>query len=271
MSPTALAAQPDFTVCVLLYGDYPDLALRCLSGLRGLVTANLISLRIGLNAVSSRTKDTVAALGLEGAISCQSPENIKKYPMMRRLFGLSDDGAAPAIISPFVMWFDDDSYISAETPAGWLDAVSRTMGSADLIGSTYNISLKGNQARWIRDQPWYSGVSVPEGHRVSYCTGGWWTVRTDVLRRFDWPLRELLHRGGDVMLGELCRQQGLRIVHFRDGVGINADEHGQESKSPRRGYDSQPIGWDYEPPEPPCALNAVVREGTSAHAVRSRG
>jgi hypothetical protein len=142
------------------------------------------------------------------------------------------------------MWFDDDSYITDENSETWLALVKREMETADLIGSIYRISMKGNQAHWIRSQPWYSGVPVPDGHRVSYCTGGWWTIRSEVVRRFHWPIPELLHRGGDVMLGELCRQQGLRMSHFREGIAINADENGKESKSLRRGYDSQPIGWD---------------------------
>ena len=52
----------------------------------------------------------------------------------------------------------------------------------------------------------------------------------------------LKHRGGDVLLGELIRSQGLKLANYKKGVAINADDNGKESASKRRGYDEQPIG-----------------------------
>lgn len=240
---------PAFTVCVLLYGHYPKLAQRCLSGIASLLESGLIHLRIGANAISPSTDDVLRCLALDKFVACRSEENIKKYPMMRRLFatgGTTSPGGID-LMTPFVMWFDDDSFISAAQPKRWLATVRRKMETCDLLGSRYTIRLKGNQPQWVKDQAWYTGQPIEEGYRSPYCTGGWWTIRTEVLRRYDWPPVQLLHRGGDVMLGELCRQQGLRMVHFNRGVAINADDHGEESKSPRRGFDSLPIGWDYQP------------------------
>ena len=179
-------------------------------------------------------------------MSCRSQQNIKKYPMMKRLFASSGapQGGSSGVATPFVMWFDDDSYISADNPHEWLAAVKHEMTSTDMLGSVYSIRLKGNQSSWVMRQPWYAGLPVPHLHRTSYCTGGWWTIRTDLLLKFQWPIPELVHRGGDVMLGELFRQQRLRITHFREGVAINADADGTESNSPRRGYDSDPIGFE---------------------------
>ena len=166
--------------------------------------------------------------------------------MMKRLFASSGapQGGSSGVATPFVMWFDDDSYITADSPHEWLATVKEQMASTDMLGSVYSIRLKGNQSSWVMRQPWYAGPPVPHLHRTSYCTGGWWTIRTDVLVKFQWPIPELVHRGGDVMLGELCRQQGLRINHFQNGIAINADADGNESKSPRRGYDSDPIGFE---------------------------
>ena len=239
---------PAFTVCVLLYGHYPELAQRCLSRIAVLLESGLIELRIGANAISPPTDDVLRRLALDKFVTCRSAANIKKYPMMRRLFGAGDTLAPGGmnLTTPFVMWFDDDSFISAAQPRRWLALVRRTMEMCDLLGSRYTIRLKGNQPQWVRDQAWYTGQPINEGYRSPYCTGGWWTIRTEVLRRYGWPPTELLHRGGDVMLGELCRQQGLRMLHFNRGVAINADEHGEESKSPRRGFDSLPIGWHYQ-------------------------
>lgn len=245
-TPTQTDSGCDFTVCVLLYGDHPNLALRCLTPLSTLVKEGLIALRIGTNAVSDRTNDVVASLGLGGSIWSGSANNIKKYPMMKRLFSARGDACQGLVPTPYVMWFDDDSYISSSSAVEWLSTAKNAMRESDLIGSLYDISLKGNQVMWLREQPWFAGVPILEGHRVIYCTGGWWTVRAEILQKFSWPIPDLLHRGGDVMLGELCRQQQLRITHFNDGISINADADGIESKAPRRGYDSRPIGWDYK-------------------------
>ena len=240
------ARTPAFTVCVLLYGDYPELAMRCLSKLRLLTMSGTIALRIGTNSISQRTADAVRLLGLNNCVFSHSKENIIKYPMMKRLFCSSEPkiGDSFGVATPFVMWFDDDSYISADDPYEWLSLVEQEMEAADMIGSVYSIRLKGNQSLWVKRQPWYNGVPVTHLQRVSYCTGGWWTIRTDVPQKFQWPISELVHRGGDVMLGELCRQQGLRLVHFREGIAINADADGLESKSPRRGFDSAPVGFN---------------------------
>jgi hypothetical protein len=240
-------AASDFTVCVLLYGDYPDLARRCLSGISILARSGLISLRIGMNSVSNATEDVVAAMGLRECVFAQSRENIKKYPMMRRLFSAPEatDPYDVCLTSEFVMWFDDDSYITATSPCTWLGRIRQAMTTVDMLGSIHTISLKGGQAEWIKTQPWYAGTRIAPWHRVSFCTGGWWTIRADILQRFQWPIPELLHRGGDVMLGALCHEHGFRKSHYREGIAINADDQGRESRSPRRGYDSHPIGWDY--------------------------
>jgi len=116
-----------------------------------------------------------------------------------------------------------------------------------MLGEVWRYGLGGNQHLWVRDQPWYAGKPVPAGHKVKFVTGGWWTIRTEVIRKYDWPVPELDHRGGDVMLGELFRQQELGMKHFNHGVAINADAAGVSSRSPKRGYDSRPIGYSYIP------------------------
>lgn len=67
-------------------------------------------------------------------------------------------------------------------------------------------------------------------------------IKTKVLADYGWPHPQLRHRGGDVLLGELIRHQGLKLINFKSGVAINADELGKESASKRRGYDEPPIG-----------------------------
>jgi hypothetical protein len=52
-------ADIKFTVCALLYGDYPDLARRCLEPLFKLNELGLIELRVGLNEVCDETSNYV--------------------------------------------------------------------------------------------------------------------------------------------------------------------------------------------------------------------
>lgn len=63
------------------------------------------------------------------------------------------------------------------------------------------------------------------------------------------------------MLGALCEQHGLALTHFRDGVWINANAQGIESKSPRRGFNEKPIGYDYRPGAAPMSREALLAYG----------
>jgi len=229
------------TACVLLYGDHLRLAQRCLSSLLPYIP-QLHDVRLGLNACGNDTRQYVAdfceVVSRDIAVKViDSPTNIYKYPMMRQLFAL-------APLQPYVSWFDDDSFI--RKPGRWYDDVLTFMDGTDMLGSVYRMPLRGRQADWIEDQPWYTGrpVNTPR-YSPTFCTGGYWTIRSEILTQHDWPTPQLCHRGGDVMLGELLRQQGKRITNARTGVAINADLEGRESKSPRRGYDERAIGVDY--------------------------
>jgi hypothetical protein len=67
--------------------------------------------------------------------------------------------------------------------------------------------------------PWYTGKAVPA--KPSFVTGGWWLAKTEFLSLWDYPFPELYHNGGDTILGEVCRQQGLALGKFKKGVLIN--------------------------------------------------
>jgi hypothetical protein len=80
--------------------------------------------------------------------------------------------------------------------------------------------------------------------------GAWWIADPAFLARWDYPFPELRHNGGDVLLGELCRQQGASTFAYRDGVAINACPAGHESRAARRGLRTQPLWHDYDPDRP---------------------
>lgn len=244
-------SQRDFTVCVLLYGDFPELAERCLGSIVQQCPRERIDLRIGLNEVSIRTQAVVNNLVIsQGWLNGEqdlyvATTNACKYPLMRRMFHDPDN----PVTSPYIVWFDDDSYLveGASKQSLWLDRLAIEMQTTNMAGAVYNQHFGGNQHLWVRDQPWYTGKTVAKGQKAVFATGGWWCIESAIIRKYDWPIPALRHRGGDVMLGELLRQQGIKLNNFRDGVAINADEEGRESKAPRRGFDEKAIGVVYEP------------------------
>lgn len=234
----------ELTVCVLLYGrdDYCfRMAQRVVnSPLRQLGDAGF-EFRFGLNAVGDSTRaflHDAISVNFSGALVADKPENIHKYPMMRRLF------YDKPLTSKYVMWFDDDSCIQADTDVfTWLDRLERQLSAYKMLGSVYKDRFAGNQREWIKAQPWYGGKEPNQF--AQFAAGGWWVIHADILQQFNWPPPELKHRGGDVMLGELLRQHNLSLGHFRDGVWINANEQGIESQSTRRGGLDAPVGFDY--------------------------
>jgi hypothetical protein len=239
----------EFTVFALFYGDYPDLAERCLHSLKALPHGTA-ELRVGLNAVpeDSKTHNVVRAMVdaryLEERNIYESSENIYKYPMMRRLFHDPDN----PIETPYTMWFDDDSFLRVDECGNfdnWFAELTRYMQEATMVGAVYKLGFSGNQRAYIEDQPWYNGKPLDKG--FTFITGGWWCLRSSVIADFDWPVAELVHRGGDTLLGELLRQHDHAIKHFTRHLAINADAAGNQCKAPRRGFDSRPVGYDYDP------------------------
>lgn len=235
-----------FTIGVLLYGDYPELAERCLRSITNTVRAEDLNLRVGLNQVSDRVTSWVKSWVPPENI-WESTENIHKYPMMRQMV----HGLKP-VETDYFMWFDDDSFLqgydltSGDNNPYWLQHLEHTMVNSDMVGSIYTIGWQGQQREFVKAQPWYAEKDPAERSKIRFATGGWWTIRTELLYRYDYPWPMLDHRGGDAMLGEMCYQQGLRLNHFRDGVRINANASGQESKAQRRGFDQKPIGTEFD-------------------------
>lgn len=257
-----------FSLAVLLYGDYPELARRVLGSIRdSRPPASLVAdLRIGLNAVSPATEQVVREL-----CACQlrhlpchvyrPPANAGKYPLMRRMFY---DPKCP--LADRVMWFDDDSHLEPSCDAAWWQTISRrsrsVIGAGGVLGKVYTILQRGNQHLGIRQQPWYAGKPVGPRHRFRFATGGWWVAETAFLHRWDYPFPDLFHNGGDSILGELVRQQSAQLLDYHAGVRINVG-----GRKGRRGIgvalrnevyvwqDYQPgLPWDLSHQAFPCTV-----------------
>lgn len=239
-----------FSVGVLLYGDYPDLAGRCLyslltAGNAGLDSGHVGDVRIGLNACSPATMkvvDRFRACARFRVITYQplGGANVYKYPLFRRM--LYDPARPP---HNHWMWFDDDSYVK-RLDSGWWARVAGQLLGAHMIGQRWHISLRSGQTAGIKAQPWYRGrpiLSNPKTRKVPFLCGGWWAARTHILTDHDYPFPQLVHNNGDVLLGILCDQQDYATTTFDEDVAINADAAGNHAKSKRRGATSR---WPWE-------------------------
>lgn len=230
----------EFTVCALLYGgtEYHHLHRRCLQSFQNLPSH--CELRVALNSVTCvETRELLGQLAdkLRGRLSLIDGENMPKYRRMRQLLEIQPVGR-------IVMWFDDDSYLDArvaQDPTEWLSRISTELVSCDMLGSIYRLrAWKPGQEQWIRAQPWFRGLPIPD--QPSFITGGWWAARASLLVETGWPWPELSHNGGDVMLGVCMQQSGVKQRHFRESVRINADGDGRESAAKRRGLSEPPLG-----------------------------
>lgn len=239
--------DPTLTICVLLYGNYPQLADRCLNSLVPHLQGTACrELRIGLNEISDETRDIVRAVQDCNFVQTrcfESNPQIGKYPMMRRLF------YEQPLTTSHVMWFDDDSFVEPNN-SNFIQLVLQKLAAAPVMGRRYTTHLRPGQAALISQQPWFARDDkgqairpIRDKQQVLFPVGGWWVGRADFLQKYDWPIPSLVHLGGDYLLGELLRQQALPCVYYSTGVRINANAAGEAAKAPRRGWSRTEKSW----------------------------
>jgi len=213
-----------FSVCMLLYGDYPGLAKRLFGSLQNY--AYVQDFRIGLNSVSAGTLDALHTWINQDNRWKRTPvyvyednqnRNLGKYPLMREMF---KDSKRPA---SRIMWFDDDSFLDPTANELWWENVSSISTNKTQIGAVHYIRQRNKQYEVVKQQDWYTGKSVNSGHRFIFATGGWWVADTQFLLKWDYPFRGLHHNGGDSILGELIRQQAGTLVNFKEGCQCHCE------------------------------------------------
>ncbi len=239
------------TICALFYGDHGRYARRCLDGLESNLKEGrpyTLDIRLGLNEVSPGVGDYVLGWAAEAArrydlpILVYRPErNAFKYPLMRRMFHVPVEGHP---LGEYVMWFDDDAYL--EPGFRWWRMLEYA-ADKDMIGQLQYWFVQGRQFEWVKRQWWYNpevGEPLLARGRPSFlfAQGSWWVIRSEVLRKYDWPVPQLRHNGGDALLGELFRQQRLRLAPYDERVKVNADIEAESAEAPRRGYSEPPLG-----------------------------
>lgn len=216
----------DTCVCVLFYGaedKHYNLARRVLNtSLRKLADMGAFFC-FGCNAIGWQTRtflEQQRSSFFSRSIIIDSPENVYKYPMMRRM--LRETGIA----TNFLLWFDHDSYLQADLDvARWLTRVKSQLTFCDIVGSI-------NRAAINSEHDFSAAQSWPRAPRqtryVSFPNASWWAAKTAALQANNWPPPELGQKDGDVLFGEFARCFGLSLCHFRDGVKINVNDAGVE-------------------------------------------
>lgn len=241
--------NPPVTICTLLYGPYTDLHQRVLNSIVQNTDPQMFKLRIGLNEVCKETRDWLKKFQQKhGDLQMDfydSVENIKKYPMMRRMFHDPDN----PIDTRWVVWLDDDSHI---TKKDWLVRLSHSIRENyhqgyNMYGKRYFYEISNSHVKWIKEGDWYSGrpfrIHVKHDKKtgkekkrlkVDFATGGFWAIEQNWIKEWNWPDPRINHNGGDIMMGEAVYQTGGDVKNWDYGVAI--------SDAKRRGYSEKVAG-----------------------------
>lgn len=231
-----------FTLFVLCYGPHTDLAKRCLTSILGSVPRERLDLRLATNAAAPETLSYLASL--QPTKVYVNSENRMKYPVMREMFW---DPTCP-IQSPYVIWFDDDSFV---VDGKWILRLAETIVAnhkegCRLYGAKFFHDLtmfarNGHDPRnWFRSARWWRGKDfclkgrdsgAPNGSSINFVAGGFWALATHIIREGNIPDERLHHNGGDITIGETVKQTGYRIKVFNE-----KKQFVHTSGAPRRGH-----------------------------------
>jgi len=222
-----------FSICMLFYGDHAPLAGRLLdSFLASKPPGDLIQdVRIGVNhcgvGTMGKIRDFCSRRCGFPCIVFRPPQNVGKYPLMRRMFydnGLEDPS--------HVMWFDDDSFFGRAVKPRWWSQAMASAQKATMVGRIHTLPQRRQQFEGVQAQPWFNNKKIDKKHVYRYVTGAWWTADFQFLKKWDYPFYDLYHNGGDSMLGELIRQQKGTLTHW-----AQAQCHCESCSKKRRGID----------------------------------
>jgi hypothetical protein len=241
-----LKTRPEVTVCVLAYGDYPELIRRAVGSIRDRFPPGRYELAVGANSPGAATLEYLSGLQREGALArlTVSTTNLNKCGMMRRMF--------ERVRTPWIWWFDDDSYVTdSSTFDRWLSiarrASARTMmwGQLAECDDPAEFTDLPDAVDFVRRAEWYRGLPPPDWRpggkgefdhegkgrgdgRWIFILGGCWLIRARAVRALGWPDGRLVKLGDDVFLGEALRQQGWQMENVGSaGICLNPE--------PRRG------------------------------------
>ena len=229
----------DVAIFCLCYGPHMDLHERLFNSLKRSVPKG-VWVFPWLNEVP---EGTINIFGSHESRNWQlrnmySDRNEPKYKVMRKLF---HDQALQSAITPFkwFVWFDDDSHVIKDD---WWEKTTNFLAEHEkenvcYVGQTWLWHWRPGQWDFVTRAKWYKN-KPPELIKgrpgIKFATGAYWWLRTDVVKLLDWPDERLSHNGGDTLLGEAIRQNGLPRHNFSYGVKVN--------DARRRGRSDKPAG-----------------------------
>jgi len=217
-------------------GDYFGLITRCLLSIVNNTDPRFYSLHIGCNNLSLRAMAFVDWLmSYYGArkyigkplLDANGRTIYPKYPLMREMYA--------ATRADWVIWFDDDCYVTAKDWLEKLETRINTTPTADQFGDTSVIVTSLDHKRhWIEPAVWYTPGKIecrdfPEGKKIvaPFIRGGFYSISRTAIDACDIPDRRLVHNNGDWTTGMALHHRGFKIADHLYGVTIG-DE-------PRRG------------------------------------
>jgi hypothetical protein len=245
---------------VLTYGDYHELHRRCIDSLYRAIPQDMLSERgdddsaevlVWGNDVCKETADPAfwerypAFRFVNGRThSKETALNVPKYELMRdHMFKF-----LPPDDFDWMVWLDDDSHITQVSV--WFGSMMKLIADKQhenicYIGEPWFWAWRRGQWGFVTKSKWYKGVPAEVGgkgtrnehKRITFAQGGLWWLRTDIRRLLDWPDPRLSHNGGDTLLAEAVRQQGLP---FHKAPGHRFGYRTNDAK--RRGYWHKPAG-----------------------------
>lgn len=236
--------REEVAIHCLLYGKYHHLHERLLKSLHQ--HAQGCPVRIWCNQVCPDTVARLIELRHKSSNNWTiqlSDINVPKYHVMRQMFQAFKTEEADRNPALWALWFDDDSWIHMPD---WWSYMSRYIDArphVTYIGKSYYVHHLPGQDKFFEQAPWFKNVpweQCPTKNPtikkpgITFAQGGYWWLKTDWIRVLDWPDPRLSHNGGDTLLGEALRQQGVTITNCCYGVNTN--------DAPRRGLNEVPAG-----------------------------
>ena len=216
--------------------DHFNLITRCLLSVVNNTDPSLYTLHIGCINLSFRAMAfvdwLVSCYGARKYIGSPSKDVngrtiYPKYPLMVEMYDSS--------IGKWVVWFDDDCYVTA---SDWLEKLEDKINKtpmADQFGdeSLIVVSLS-HQKNWIEPSYWYTPGKIeyhnfPERKRIvsPFIRGGVYAISRNAIEVCRIPDPRLVHNNGDWTTGIALHHQGFKIANHMYGVRIGDD--------PRRG------------------------------------
>lgn len=202
------------TICLLMYGDYPELHRVAVGGLMR-SDLRYSDVRIWCNVVCVESLRMLLTALPSGWWIYINDENRPKYRLMRDMV---HDGSCP-IETPWVTWLDDDTLLMKPNWAIYTREHLLAHRNIDFCGKETNGRFYPGAYNVVKSASWYTGARFGKGiSRHVY--GAYWWSKTEIMRELDWPDRRLSHNGGDWLLSEALRQQGYTQADLSYGIKV---------------------------------------------------